>query len=526
MDGHVFNDFYHYMSDGDEEFEKFMKQKRGRGDGENAFKFRLLHNIYAGNVFSNRYTQEVVIKVIGKGFATKHLSTLIKYIGRELGHQEGEDKASVFDKDGKEISPDDFDNVVHEWAHDFKFQEGLDKVTLDGINEINKAYSFLNDEKYEKKMSDLGVKIYNNIKIFLDKRMPTKTEFAENSFIFNKDNFTYGFINEVLDNEILEVVTFLDGGELRLEKVKKENAQDVTYEVQKHYRYMPKNFTHMIFSPGGDNVDEKDAMRATEGYLKSELAARGFEYVWAMHKDTDNLHFHVIVKNQSFLKEQNKFDLNKFDLHAMRLSYARDLDGYGIDRTATLKYDRSRYLEKLKARADNIRRTDKSWWEYKLSESDNKNFDALKFRKSVIRNLNFLSEKLDEMGEHKAAKILKQEKERFTKLEPHEIDLAVEATAYKLTNERKNLGEFFTHEFIKEMGDPDRYFKGGNKVIVKKVTKEFLSHVQRSQREMRNMSEKHMSTEMLDRKLNATLQLADMEKELKKIRGLGEGRSL
>lgn len=183
-------------------------------------------------------------------------------------------------------------------------------------------------------------------------------------------------------------------------------------------------------------------------------------------------------------------------------------------------------MEKLKARAENIRKTDRNWWEYKLSESDNKNFDALKFRKDAIRNFDFLSEKLDKMGERKAAKILRKEKDGFLELEPDEVDRAINTTATKLMNERKDLGEFFSHEFIKEMGNPDKYFKDGNKEVVQKVAKEFLNHVQRTQQEIGNMSERHMNAEMLDRKLNATLQLAEMENELKKIRGLDVGRGM
>jgi len=524
MDGRVFNDFYHYMSDNDEDFEKFMKKRRGRGDGDNAFKFRLLHKGYAGNAFSNSYTQEVVIKVIGRGFSTKHLSTLIKYIAREQEHQKEEEKAPIFDCYGNEVSPEDFEKLVKDWKQDFDFpDEGLDKITLDGINEISKAYSFLNDKKYEEKMSDLGVKIYNNIKKFLDKKIPAKTQFQENSFIFNKDNLTYGFINRVLDDETLEVVTFLDGGELQLEKVKKENAQDITYEVQKHHRYMPKNFTHMILSPGGDNVDEKKAMKATEGYLKKELSTRGFEYVWTMHKDTENLHFHVVVKSKSFLREQGKFVLNKFDLHAMRLSYARVLNGYKIDRTATLKYDRPSYLQILKDRAENVRRTEKTWWDYKLSESDNKNFDALKFRKNSIKNLDYFANKLKDMGEHKVAKTLLQQRERFMNLEAHEVDKAIEDTAFKLGNDQEDFGDFFRREFIKRMGDPEQYKKSKQEKIVQQITKDFLHHVQESQKELDSMSEKGMNSAMLERKLQATLQLAGMEKELKRIRGAGRG---
>jgi|GEM_PF-1410452 len=533
MDGRVFENFHFCMPEEDSEFEEFMRKRKGRGDGENAFKHRFLHQGYTKMAFSNEKVvpQEVVIKIICRGHSTGHLSTLIKYIGRELDYQEkeGQEKAVIYDACGHEVAPDEFSDLIEKWSDDFKsVNSDLDSTTLEGIDEVNRIYSSLHDKRYEQKLSHGEQIIYDYSRKFLDKKFPdkNKTELKEGDFVFYKPQSAFLFVAGALDRDTFSVASIKRDGDIFQTEAKRSELDNVTYEVQKHHRTIPKNFTHMILSPGGDNPNKKGVIKATEAYLKKELAARGYEYVWALHDDTKHLHCHVVVKNKSFLREQGWFVLNKFDLQSMRLAFARDLDGYGIDRRATLKYDRAAYLEKLKARAENIRRTDRNWWEYKLSESDNKNFDALKFRKNAIRNFDFLSEKLDRMGERKAAKILRKERDGFLKLEPDEVDRAINATATKLKNERKDLGEFFKHEFIKKMGEAGQYQKDQQEKIVHQVSKEFLNHISTTQQEIDSMSEKHMNAEMLDRKLNVTLQLAEMEAELKKIRGMDIGMGM
>jgi len=529
MDGRVFDNFHFCMPEEDGEFEEFMRKRKGHGDGENAFKHRFLHQGYTKMAFSNEKVvpQEVVIKIICRGHGTGHLSTLIKYIGRELDYQEGQEKSIIYDAYGNEITPDEFTDLIEKWSDDFKdVGSNLDPVTLEGINKVNRIYSSLNDKRYEQELSHKEQIIYDYSRKFLDKRFPDNTELKRGDFVFYKPQSAFLFVVDAIDRGTFCVASIKRDGDIFQTEAKRNELDNVTYEVQKHHRSISKNFTHMILSPGGDNPNKKNVIKATEAYLKKELAARGYEYVWAVHDDTKHLHCHVVVKNKSFLREQGWFVLNKFDLQSMRLAYARELDGYGIDRNATLKYDRAEYLKKLKARAENIRRTDRNWWEYKLSESDNKNFDALKFRKNAVRSFNFLSEKLDKMGEHKAARILRKEKEGFIKLEPNEVDLAINATALKLKNERKDLGDFFRSELIKRMGNSAQYKKDQQEKVVAQISEEFLNNLRTTQREINNISEKHMNAEMLDRKLAATLQLAALEKDLKKIRGLGEGRSL
>lgn len=175
----------------------------------------------------------------------------------------------------------------------------------------------------------------------------------------------------------------------------RDDIKSKTYRTpEKNYDLdikLPKDTTHMVLSVGGRAKNTRQLKKATEAvreFLNRHLDNVGHRYAFVPHNDTQNLHFHVIVKNCNELdKSMLRFD--KADLFLMRQSFAKELDERDFQRVATLRKDRHLSLEKIAKGVEQVREN-QTWYQRQLSKGKNASFDAFSYRSKVIKKTNFL----------------------------------------------------------------------------------------------------------------------------------------
>ncbi|PCI45372.1 MAG: hypothetical protein COB41_01905, partial [Proteobacteria bacterium] len=118
----------------------------------------------------------------------------------------------------------------------------------------------------------------------------------------------------------------------------------------------PRHVTHIILSASTDN-SEKSSMKvdfAANDFLDQYFQEQGFEYIYVTHRDTENPHVHVVVKNYN-KRTGKKFHLSKEDTFHMRQEWVKSLEARGVEAVATLRRDRVEVLEKVSQGIEEIR---------------------------------------------------------------------------------------------------------------------------------------------------------------------------
>lgn len=134
----------------------------------------------------------------------------------------------------------------------------------------------------------------------------------------------------------------------------------------------PRHATHIILSAKCENTD-KNARRlesAARQFLHDRFAAQGYQYVWSVHRDTQNPHVHVVLKNHN--RELNrKIRIDKPDLAAMRQEFANHLSLRGIEQVAVRRMDRVQTAEAVVKGVERIKQ-DRTWYRATLTRIENK----------------------------------------------------------------------------------------------------------------------------------------------------------
>ncbi len=147
-----------------------------------------------------------------------------------------------------------------------------------------------------------------------------------------------------------------------------------------------KDTVHMIVSVGGDPTSDKfceKAAVAIRGWLSKYVGAAGHKYVFVPHRDTDNLHYHVVIKFRSELDKVRGWGVNRDDLFLMRQTLVAELTSFGIERSAVLPRDRVANVWRIINGFDNIEKTH-SWFESRLDAGGVRDFNALAYRKNLL----------------------------------------------------------------------------------------------------------------------------------------------
>jgi hypothetical protein len=161
-------------------------------------------------------------------------------------------------------------------------------------------------------------------------------------------------------------------------------------------RNAPKDYDHFILSPGGDAPNKKKTFKATKDFLDTSLKARGYDYMMAMHDDTDHLHFHVIVNKKNELHKSYEYPSSLFNTFIFRKEYADMLNAYGIDRTVTLKRDRSRSYAYLHEKAEKLESSKTRFFEQLDNREKDKALNSYKLSQVMNENIDSFTKRLDE----------------------------------------------------------------------------------------------------------------------------------
>lgn len=119
----------------------------------------------------------------------------------------------------------------------------------------------------------------------------------------------------------------------------------------------PRHATHIILSAKAPN-DADTAYRvntAARDFLRKEFGAQGYEYVFVTHRDRDNPHVHVVLKNYNRTLN-TKLRLDKHDLLELRRSFAAELQRQGIEHVATRALDRPLSTKDMQERIERLKK--------------------------------------------------------------------------------------------------------------------------------------------------------------------------
>lgn len=144
----------------------------------------------------------------------------------------------------------------------------------------------------------------------------------------------------------------------------------------------PDDAMHILLSVGGQGHNLENAKQAARQYLDENFASAGHRYTWTMHTDTDNLHFHVVLKMKSDVTK-NQIHLNKDDLFHLRQDFAYQLNKQKIEpRTSTLRQDRIVTVESLQKQTHDLYQR-RDWYEEKVDKA--RPVDAFGYRDNALK---------------------------------------------------------------------------------------------------------------------------------------------
>lgn len=514
----------------DEEFERFLKLQKGRGDYEELYyKYRFLDKNYTSQLF-NIKTQEVVIKIINKGTTISHLKILIGYISRTLEYQKDEDQTPIFDQNNEEIAQDNFEELISDWSSDFENIE-IEKETNDTLEKIDFIEQSLEEKRLNSTLTETENEVYlslkqgfdadsnNDRKVTLAKHKHTdeigivrEDEFKENKLFYPITHAPHIF-KHIVPTESLS----------RLVKVERKIPE---IKVKR-----PKNFSHIILSPGGDNPDPEATLNATKQFLEENFKAKGHEYLYTLHKDTKNTHVHVILNNYSKQNEY-KFSPNKYDLHHYRTEFKNHLNDYGIDRNAVVQYDRKDFIQKVEKDSKNFINFDQDWYQYNLSkDTNNSKIDLLAFRKKSLKTIDFLSDQLEKNGNKKLAQEVRNQKEEFKIVKEENIDSLLKNTKKMIDKEEDHFKKFFNREIDITIGQPAKFYKDEYKQeeIKENMTEKFIEHMEKTKENLEDVLESTKYSKEIEKRAERSIKYIDIQimKAHKSLgRDLDEGRGL
>jgi len=106
--------------------------------------------------------------------------------------------------------------------------------------------------------------------------------------------------------------------------------------------------THIVLHAKAAN-DPRTGMRvedAARETLRDLYGDKGYEYVFALHQDTEHPHVHVVMKNKNNMTGK-KLRIDKEGIFQLRQAFAKNLQERGIEQVATLRRDRPETMKKV-----------------------------------------------------------------------------------------------------------------------------------------------------------------------------------
>jgi len=322
------------------------------GSGNITIQNRLSRPDYINATKSN--APQVVIKIISSGVGSTQLIRMLNYITRESKEEKQHLELQTDNDKSLKDKEERYKEIITDWKQDFESKEKYknQKWKLDKIEELEQKR-----EALERK--------------FVTKGLTEKEESELQSFEHQIEN------------------------KYCISKIKnKETDKWEDKKVDLKVRGI-NDFTHILLSVGG-KPNEKDANKATQKFLEDNLKANGFKYTYVKHNDTDNLHYHLVIKGKNKFGQKLHFD--KADLFILRQEYSRYLSEMGIKRVSTLRMDRTDVLQKVKEGVEDLKQKD-TWFKNQMKKTElktdkdleeDRNFNIFAFRGSQIKKVDFL----------------------------------------------------------------------------------------------------------------------------------------
>ena len=288
-----------------EEKSSGVKNQR-QSDVDKEFSFltvqgRFSNPIYAKNTTSGK--PEAVFKIVDGATGKTSVRNIMEYIARDAEYM-GDDREGLTLKDefGNEIKTKaEREKLLKEWSSDFISTDQLKKQSW----------------KHEKLVN---MKADRNRLSWMDEQ---------------------GSLNEEEQAELASLNRQIKGQYFYNREGKKISLK----------MHATDDAKHMLFSVGGKDHKPKRAEEAFRRFAHEVFGEAGYRYTYVMHNDTDNLHFHLLLKNTNEIsKEKVRFD--KADLLCVRMEFTKHLERLGIQRSATLRKDRPQILKEVQKRTE------------------------------------------------------------------------------------------------------------------------------------------------------------------------------
>lgn len=354
-------------------------QRRDRNDPAREISLfkRLFSRRYLASANSGK--QEAVLKIVSTGMGKGSLSNIVEYVARTADYMEDETPLDLEDELGNAIATkEQRKETINNWGEDFA-----------------SLASFKNQS--------------------------WKLELKE-QLSFERDKLKYYQETRGLNKQQKDKLKELNLA-IKEEKVRHKNGKVTDFHV-----YAPKDTTHIILSIGGEGHDLKRATEATRRFLRENFESQGYRYLFVAHADTDNLHFHVVLKNKNELTGKN-IQFDKADLFTLRHDFAYHLQIMGIKRVATLRRDRVVTLQAIQEQKEQLFERHKT---YKEKQSNNKPINVQKYQQSMLKRTEYLLNNTNIELDYS-----KLTPERAKKLRQMKFELT--AFHKELTRENKNL---------------------------------------------------------------------------------------
>lgn len=337
------------------------EEKHGYGQKEKGINFyhpyysRYTSLHYVQNVASGK--MEAVVKIRSTAIGVGAVRRICDYIARDISQKDKEILSK--ESEGKDV-----------------MEEG-DKVALE-----NDRGDILSTQEERKKEIDGWSVDFKGKKSYVHqqwKEIKLKELKKEKNDLYAKA--VIGGLSKNEEVQLKKITHAIDSKTIVIDNKK------VSLEVR-----VPRDTTHMILSVGGQAKDETELEKATmavRNFLSVHFKSTGHKYVFAAHTDTDNLHYHVIIKNSNDIDGKNlKFD--RADLFALRHNFSMELEKFGIQRAATLRKDKAYQLNRI-AKGIEWLHENKDWYTQALGkENGGYSFNALLYRNRILRNTDLL----------------------------------------------------------------------------------------------------------------------------------------
>ena len=426
----------------EEEFWKKAKKNHNSDEKFNhsstaSYQNRFYDNSYLNDTFSKSI--QPIFKIISKQSGSSQIKSLTDYLISEIKKEQHEQEMLFEDDEGNLHDNKEVNGLSKSWAEDDDLSEKLEsqkwkKEMMKGMKYERRKLQKIPEEEITEKQKDRIKELSLNIK------------------------------KQILTKKVINKKT----GEI----------EDKTYNLKMR---AIDTTTHCILSVGG-KPDKELATIATRKFLQDNIASKGYSYIFVRHDDTDNMHFHVIIKTKNNITDKRlRFD--KSDLFMIRKEYANYLSDVGIERVATKRLDRVEYLEKISKDIEKL--NDKfTWYQAQINKDNNsdknKNIDIFSYRTALLSQSDNLIKRVGNMQinskEKKIIKsdleILKSFKKDIIKISPEEFQIMKNKTIKYLSKENQNL--FKKIEELKEQKTNPEISKR-QEGYVKEINKKLLN---------------------------------------------------